>query len=333
MRRAFSELPAISPMVAVICSVAEATLARLVVVCSIPAATDTTLAVICSAAAATAWALPEACCEPSDICSRIRGQLRRRRSQNADPAADVPQDTTQVCCHALHSFGEHADFVLACQIFRSHVQREVAPGDLLDVRHRFAERDRDAAGNRPAEGQHHQHGEPDKPNQPHHGVRNGGLPLQPEGVQALLTIFQIVGDRGVQEREPGYGLIPNLGSIDVLASLYCLDDPVVRLAPGGDHLLDIAQQGPALIRNGIGLQILQTCGVIRTQSENAVHFLGSLPAGGKPAHTRANFRDGRIYLNRHVQLVGVGHLVFGCRIDGRQRPKRQSGQAAELERR
>ena len=71
MRRAFSELPAISPMVAVICSVAEATLARLVVVCSIPAATDTTLAVICSAAAATACALPEASREPSDIWAEL----------------------------------------------------------------------------------------------------------------------------------------------------------------------------------------------------------------------------------------------------------------------
>ena len=67
MRRAFSELPAISPMVAVICSVAEATLVRLVVVCSMPAATEVTLAVISSAAAATACALSEACCEPAVI--------------------------------------------------------------------------------------------------------------------------------------------------------------------------------------------------------------------------------------------------------------------------
>ncbi len=67
MRRAFSELPAISPMVAVICSVAVATLARFVLVCSMPAATDVTLLVISSAAAATACALPEACCDPSDI--------------------------------------------------------------------------------------------------------------------------------------------------------------------------------------------------------------------------------------------------------------------------
>ena len=81
MRRAFSELPAISPMVEVICSVAEATLARLVVVCSIPAATDTTLAVICSAAAATAWALSDACREPSDIWPNWRTIPPTRRRE------------------------------------------------------------------------------------------------------------------------------------------------------------------------------------------------------------------------------------------------------------
>src|ERR1039457_2590130 len=60
IRRAFSELLAISPIVAVISSVAEATLTRFAEALSMPEATDVTLALISSAAAATECARSEA---------------------------------------------------------------------------------------------------------------------------------------------------------------------------------------------------------------------------------------------------------------------------------
>ena len=60
-----------SPMVALISSVAVATEDRFVVACSIPAATEAVLALISSAAVATVAALALVPCAPLDICPAI----------------------------------------------------------------------------------------------------------------------------------------------------------------------------------------------------------------------------------------------------------------------